>query len=159
MSKHQGLQPPAAVIAIAKDYPNVQNPILYRANNVSISIPRRQGTGALQGLRPILMVSVSVSVSVSAVGDWRQASGDRSQKPEFRIQNSWIPEPRTRNPELRTLNAQTPKRRYAHTPLRVPAARPPTKDHFSVCRYATIFWMSVSEYFFANDGISSLIPL
>jgi hypothetical protein len=44
-----GLQSPAAVIAIAKDHPNVQNPILYRANNVSISIPWRQETGALQG--------------------------------------------------------------------------------------------------------------
>jgi hypothetical protein len=44
-----GLQSPAAVIAIAKDCPNVRNAILLRANNVCIKIRRRQGTGALQG--------------------------------------------------------------------------------------------------------------
>ena len=102
MSKHQGLQPPAAVIAIAKDYPNVQNPILYRANNVSISIPRRQGTGALQGHRPILVVSVSGSVT-----------GVRRQNSEFMDPRTPNSKPRTQNPERP--NAQTPIRPHAVT--------------------------------------------
>jgi hypothetical protein len=117
MSKHQGLQPPAAVIAIAKDYPNVQNPILYRANNVSISIPRRQGTGALQGHRPILVVSVSGSVT-----------GVRRQNSEFM-------DPRTPNSQSpKHPNTQTPKRRYADTPTRRrPAAHQKSFQRLQIC--------------------------